>query len=73
MAGLDMENAEHHDEGVLDDVRWTSNTHRSQAENEVGCQHGDKYEFFYLRWNGNQGRGEAAVFNDLSFQDALDT
>ena len=37
------------------------------------CQHGDKYEFFYLRRNGNQGREEAAVFNDLSFQDALDT
>ncbi|CAJ1412474.1 unnamed protein product, partial [Effrenium voratum] len=37
------------------------------------CQYGDKYEFFYLLWNGNQGREEAAVFNDLSFQDALDT
>ena len=36
VACLDMENAEHPDEGVLDDVRWTSNTHRSQAENEVG-------------------------------------
>ena len=35
------------------------------------CQHGDKHEFFYLRCN--QGREEAAVFNDLSFQDALDT